>query len=59
MEPNVRLETAANPDAITEVNRIAFGGDAEPRLVRALREGGYVRLSMVAEVGGEVVGHVG
>src|SRR5262249_15864834 len=36
--------------------RQAFGGADEGRLVDALYEGGYQRVSLVAEVGGEVVG---
>ena len=54
----IRPETGADIDPIREVNRLAFGGDDEARLVGALRAGGYVRLSLVAEVGGQVVGHV-
>jgi putative acetyltransferase len=42
--------------AIGEVCRQAFGGEDEGRLVDALREGGYQRVSLVAEVGGDVVG---
>jgi putative acetyltransferase len=40
------------------VNRLAFVGEDEARLVDALRDGGYVRASLVAEEGGRVVGHV-
>ena len=58
MNFTIHPETPADHDAAAQVNRLAFGGEAEPRLVRALREGGYVRLSVVAELGGEVVGHV-
>lgn len=48
----------ADDSAIFEVNRLAFGQDSEARLVTVLREGGFVRLSLVAEVGGNVVGHI-
>lgn len=54
----IREETPADRDAVRGVNRRAFGRDAEADLVDALRAGGYVRLSLVAEHSGEVVGHV-
>lgn len=54
----IRLETAADFDAIRVVNRQAFGGDDEPRLVDALRDGGYARVSLVAVQGAKVVGHI-
>lgn len=56
--PVVRPEAEADRDAVYRVNREAFGQDDEPRLVDQLRDGGYVRLSLVAEVAGRVVGHV-
>ena len=37
---------------------LAFGQDAEARLVDALRDGGYVRVSLVAETAGQVIGHI-
>ncbi len=57
-DPIIRLEAPADRAAIFEVNRMAFGQDAEARLVDALREGGYVRASVVAEKDGQVVGHI-
>lgn len=54
----IRPENPANHSAIFEVNRLAFGQDAEVDLVDSLRAGGFVRLSLVAEVGGEIVGHI-
>jgi putative acetyltransferase len=54
----VRAETPEDLEAIREVNRRAFGREEEARLVDALRDGGYSRLSLVAEEGGRVVGHV-
>jgi putative acetyltransferase len=54
----VRPERAEDHAAIREVNRLAFGREAEGRLVDALRAGGYVRLSMVAEDEGRIVGHI-
>ncbi len=54
----IRPETASDFDAIREVNRLAFGQDAEARLVDALRNCGYVRGSLVAEMDGQVIGHI-
>jgi putative acetyltransferase len=54
----IRDETPADHAAIREVNRLAFGQDDEGRLVDALRDGGYARVSLVAEADGEIVGHI-
>jgi putative acetyltransferase len=54
----VRVEAPEDREAIREVNRQAFGQEDEARLVDALRDGGYARLSLVAEEGGRVVGHI-
>jgi putative acetyltransferase len=54
----IRPETSADHEAIRHVNRLAFGQDDEARLVDALREGGHVRLSLVADQLGRVVGHI-
>jgi predicted N-acetyltransferase YhbS len=54
----VRAETPQDLEAIREVNRRAFGQEDEARLVDALRDGGYARVSLVAEEGGQVVGHI-
>ena len=56
----IRPETPADLDAIEEVVRLAFGSDAEPSLVAALRRRpDFVReRSLVAERDGAVVGHV-
>ena len=37
---------------------MAFGGDDEANLVDDLREGGFVEVSLVAELDGQVVGHI-
>jgi putative acetyltransferase len=58
MNPLIRPETSADQEAIRQVNRLAFGQDAEARLVDALRDGGYVRASMVAEKDQQVIGHI-
>jgi putative acetyltransferase len=54
----IRPETTADFEAIRNVNCRAFDQDSESRLVDALREGGYVRLSLVAEQAGQIVGHI-
>ncbi len=54
----VRAEAPEDRESIREVNGQAFGQEDEARLVDALREGGYTRLSLVAEEGGRVVGHI-
>jgi putative acetyltransferase len=56
--PLIRPEAAADHEAIRHVNRLAFGQDDEARLVDALRDSGYVRLSLVAEQAGQIVGHI-
>lgn len=60
MQPaiTVRAETPEDRAAVHEVNRLAFAGDDEARLAEALHDGGYARVSLVAEVEGCVVGHI-
>lgn len=58
MNPLIQPETPADHAAIRKVNRLAFGRKDEARLVDALREGGFARVSIVAEVDSEVVGHI-
>jgi putative acetyltransferase len=53
----IREERAGDEAAIREVNRLAFGGDAEGDLVGALRTGGHVVVSLVAVDHDTVVGH--
>jgi putative acetyltransferase len=54
----VRPETTADRVAVRRVHQEAFGQYDEAWIVDALRRGGYVRVSLVAELGGQVVGHV-
>lgn len=54
----IRNEELTDLAAIREVNRLAFGREAEGALVDALRTGGAILCSLVAEVEGQVVGHV-
>jgi putative acetyltransferase len=55
---HIRRETETDRDAVWRVNREAFGQDEEANLVNALRDGNFARLSLVAEVNGQVVGHI-
>ncbi len=54
----IRLESADDRDAIRRVNQAAFRGDDEANLVDALRDGGFVASSLVAEIDGHVVAHI-
>jgi putative acetyltransferase len=54
----VRDEQPADLAAIRAVNDAAFDQPLEGRIVDALRAHGAVRLSLVAEVDGQVVGHI-
>ncbi len=53
-----RPETPSDYDAIREINRRAFDGEDEARLVDRLRAGGLVVASLVAVEGTRVVGHI-
>lgn len=54
----IRDEAPADREAIDRVNRGAFGGEEEARIVRRLRADGLAAASLVAEDGGAVVGHL-
>ena len=54
----IRPETEHDHDAVRQVNQLAFGQKAEARLVDALRAGGFAPVSLVAEINGQVVGHI-
>ena len=54
----IRHEVATDREAVAEVNRSAFGRDAEARLVEAVRGLGTDVLSLVACEGKRVVGHI-
>ena len=58
MTPTIRPETATDHEAVRHAHRLAFGQDDEAGIVDALRNGGYVRVSLVADVEGRVVGHI-
>ncbi len=54
----IRDERPGDLEAIGDVNRLAFGGEAEAILVDRLRAGGCVIASLVAETAGRIVGHI-
>ncbi|MFI5456930.1 MAG: GNAT family N-acetyltransferase [Isosphaerales bacterium] len=54
----IRPETTGDHPSVREVHRQAFGREKEGRLVDSLRDGGFSRLSLVAEQDGLVVGHI-
>ncbi|HEV3164647.1 MAG TPA: N-acetyltransferase [Isosphaeraceae bacterium] len=54
----IREEGPDDQLAIREVNRLAFGQDDEGRLVDALRDQAYARISLLAEDAGRLIGHI-
>jgi putative acetyltransferase len=54
----IRQEADSDRKSVFEVNERAFPMTAEAELVDALREGGFVRVSFVAEIEGRIVGHI-
>jgi len=56
--PTIRPEISIDRAAIHALHRAAFGGEGEAKLVDALRTDGAVVLSLVAEEGANIVGHV-
>ncbi len=54
----IHKETNADITGIRSVEQAAFGRSTEARLVDALREKGKLVISLVAEEGGKVVGHI-
>lgn len=55
---NIRKEKESDKEKIWKVNAEAFKTEAEANLVNALREGGISLISLVAEEGEEIVGHI-
>lgn len=58
MTLEIRPETDEDCKAVWSLNRAAFEAEDEANLVDSLRDGGYVEVSLVAEVDGEIVGHI-
>ena len=55
--PEFREERRTDRKGIREVHTLAFGSDAEARLVDRLRRDGHFIVSLVAVDGAEVIGH--
>lgn len=60
VQASIRPETAADHGEIRKANKKAFGGKSESKLVDAVRESDFFvpELSLVADAGGKVVGHI-
>lgn len=54
----IRAEAAADIPAIDGLLRDCFDGGEEAELVAELRKSGDLSLSLVAEAGGEIIGHI-
>lgn len=59
MIATIRPEKDSDRQAVGNVNRTAFDTDAEANLVDALRDDGYVEVSLVAECDGQTVASSG
>ncbi len=55
---HIRGERKEDFEGVRRVNEAAFGQPAEADLVDALRSGGAVTVSLVAEVEGQIGGHL-
>ncbi|MCO4780680.1 MAG: N-acetyltransferase [Candidatus Cloacimonetes bacterium] len=54
----IRAESVSDKKAVYEINKQAFPGDDEAKLVDALRENADPIVSLVAELKGQVIGHI-
>lgn len=54
----IRVERPDDVSAVRHVNELAFGGSAEARLVDELRAANKAVISLVAQHGDRVVGHI-
>ncbi len=54
----IRVACDSDCDAIYSIHQLAFGQAAEADLVEALRKDGYLRVSLVAEAAGAIIGHI-
>ena len=55
---HIRDERPEDRAPVQHVNEAAFGGAGEAELVRALHAAGAARVALVAELEGELVGHI-
>ena len=58
METIIRPETDEDIPAIYQVNKLAFKRENEAQLVNRLREEDAIILSLVAELDGQIIGHI-
>lgn len=58
MNLKIRPEIDSDRQAVFEANVRAFPTSEEASLVDALRDGGFVRVSFVAEINRQIVGHI-
>jgi putative acetyltransferase len=58
MAATIRAAKPADVAAIAALNRAAFGGENEVGIIERLRSDGLVAVELVAEQGGEIVGHI-
>ena len=56
--PLIRIERPEDASAVRSVNVESFSGEIEARLIERLHAANAVTLSLVAEVEGEIVGHL-
>jgi putative acetyltransferase len=56
MNPILRDEATGDYAAVADIHRRAFGQEDETRLVDALREGGWAKLSLIAQLDQHIVG---
>ncbi len=54
----IRNETEADAPGVREVNERAFGRADEATLVEALRKNAQPQISLVAEMNGQIIGHI-
>jgi putative acetyltransferase len=58
MSTHLRPEVADDRPFVATLIERAFGGNAEAMLVDALRDGGYAEVSLIAQLNGDIVGHI-
>ena len=58
MNFTIRQEGKQDQDAVDRLHKSAFGGDLEAKLVSALREACFAKVSLVAAIQNEVVAHI-
>jgi putative acetyltransferase len=54
----IRLENEGDREAVSEINRAAFGQPDEADLIGRLRSENLVVVSLVADMDGRMVGHI-